>query len=317
MSVYTTVEHAELTNLLKQYSIGELIDFQGISAGIENTNYFVNTSKGKFVLTLFESLSLTELPYFLNVMAFLAEHKVPSAHPVARIDGQYITLFKNKPTALVNCLPGSDVKIADLHHANKLGKTLGYMHSIGSEFKDKRSNSRGSDWWQETILKLTGHIANDEIDLLNQELQYQLNFTHDHLPLGLTHADLFKDNALWQGNKLTGIIDFYYACNDVLLYDVAVTANAWFSNPDGSLNLELSQTFLSAYHQARPLNQYEKTAWPVMLRAAALRFWLSRLNDKVFPKDGEMTQTHDPKEFKRILLSHIQHNNQLQNVWPK
>ncbi len=315
MSVYTTVDHDELRQLLTQYDVGELLDLQGISAGIENTNYFVDTTKGRFVLTLFESYQLDDLPYFLNVMAFLAEHKVPSAHPVARNDGRYIALFKNKPTSLVNCLKGSDVTTPTQAHAKELGSVLGYMHSVGTEFNNKRANGRGLEWWQESAKKLENHLDIEDNNLLKQEIDYQLTAKHKNLPRGFTHADLFKDNALWQGNKLTGIIDFYYACDDYLLYDIAVTVNAWFSRNDGALDADLCKTFLSAYHLKRRLNSSEQEYWPMMLRAGALRFWLSRLLDKTFPKDGEMTHIKNPNEYKTILLSHVENHNELKELW--
>ena len=315
MSVYTSIEQHELVELLTHYDIGPLVNFQGISAGIENTNYFVDTSSGRFVLTLFEELSADELPYFMNVMAFLAEHDFPSAHPVARNDGHYLGQFKNKPTAIVHCLAGQELETPELVHAQALGDKLGYMHQVGLAFSDKRINSRGPHWWRQTINRINNHLTPEDAGLFKQEIDFQLSYSRTRLPRGLIHADLFKDNALWQNTTLTGIIDFYYACDDALLYDIAVTANAWFTNSDGSLNPQLCSAFLTAYHLQRPLTDLEHEAWPVMLRAAALRFWLSRLNDKIFPKDGEMTHIKNPDEFKQILLSHRNTHNELKKIW--
>ncbi len=309
MSVYTSVEHDTLISFLAEYDIGELIDFQGISAGVENTNFFVNTTRGRYVLTLFESLSHKELPYFLNLMAFLAEHQVPSAHPVADKQGHYLRTLHDKPAAIVNCLQGSDTKTATASHAEELGNALACLHIAGLQFEHHQSNSRGPHWWHDTINKLQGHIAEQDYKILIDEIEFQMTFSHTDLPRGVTHADLFKDNVLWEGNKLTGIIDFYYACDDVLLYDVAVTANAWFSQKDGSIAADLCRIFLEHYEKKRPLNPVEHQAWPVMLRAAALRFWLSRLNDKHFPKAGEITHMHDPEEYKTILLNRVKDYN--------
>lgn len=307
MSVYTSVAQDTLKSFLEHYNIGDLIDFQGISAGIENTNYFVTTTRGKYVLTLFESLGYDELPYFLDLMAFLAEHRVPSAHPVPDTQGQYLRTLHNKPAAIVNRLQGSDATEVTPKHAQALGDALAHLHVAGQSFDQHKANSRGPHWWHDTINKLHGHIDEQEHKILANELQFQMKFSHTELPRGVTHADLFKDNVLWENEQLTGFIDFYYACDDVLLYDIAVTANAWFSLSDGSLNPELTTLFLGEYEKTRPLTEIEHQAWPVMLRAAALRFWLSRLNDKHFPKAGEITHIHNPDEFKTILLDRIKH----------
>ena len=309
MSVYTSVARDTLESFLTHYDIGELVDFHGISAGIENTNYFIDTTSGRYVLTLFESLGFDELPYFLNLMAFLAEHNVPSAHPVADKQGQYLRTLHNKPTSIVQCLEGSDTDIADRDHATVLGDALAHLHLAGQQYDQHRANGRGPHWWRETINKLEGHIPEQDQKLLCEEIEFQMSFSHANLPRGVTHADLFKDNVLWNGNKLTGFIDFYYACDDVLLYDIAVTVNAWFSRPDSSLDSDLCNSFLEYYEKHRPLNDEEKKAWPVMLRAAALRFWLSRLNDKYFPKPGEITHIKNPDEFRAILIDRIKNHD--------
>jgi len=311
MSVYTSVELDTLKLFLSHYEIGDLLDFQGISAGIENTNYFIYTTQGKYVLTLFESLGHRELPYFLNLMAFLAEHEVPSAHPVADKEGHYLRTLQEKPAAIVHCLQGAEAKVVTYKHAQALGDALACLHLAGQQFDQQQANSRGPHWWHDTITKLHGHIAEQDYKILLNEIEFQMTFSHTELPRGVTHADLFKDNVLWEEDKLTGFIDFYYACDDVLLYDIAVTANAWFSQSDGSLDMELSQTFLEYYEKKRALNKIEHQAWPVMLRAAALRFWLSRLNDKHFPKAGEITHLHDPSEFKIILMDRVKNHGTL------
>ncbi len=301
MSVYTPVEPAQLEHLLTHYALGELIDYQGISAGIENTNYFVTTDQGEFVLTLFEQMSAEELPYFLELMAYLAEHQVPSAHPEADNEGHYLRHFCERPTALVKRLSGHDVEQPNPAHCQALGQALGHMHSATSGFHLYRANTRGPHWWRDTAEKVSPCLAADEQTLLQDELNYQLAYKTLDLPRGVVHADLFRDNALFEGERLSGIIDFYYACDDVLLYDVAITANDWCVNPDGSFDTTRLQAFLQAYHQARKFTASEHTAWPVMLRAAALRFWLSRVQDKCFPRPGELTHIKDPDVFKRIL----------------
>lgn len=305
MSVYTLIEQDELEAFLQNYAVGDLVEYQGISAGIENTNYFVTTSKGRYVLTIFEQLSADELPYFLDLMAFMAEHDVPSAHPVADNNGHYLRQLKDKPAALVDRLNGSGVEQPSVEQCQALGSALGHLHAVGHQFSGQRENVRGPHWWHVTARCLQDHLSENERELLEAELSYQDAHRHDDLPVGIIHADLFRDNALFVGNKLTGLIDFYYACNDVLIYDLAVTVNDWCSNEDGSLDNERVAAMLASYSSQRPMSDAEQKAWPMMLRAAALRFWLSRLQDKHFPKEGELTHIKDPEVFRRILQLRI------------
>ncbi len=304
MSVYTTISEEELTTFLGHYSVGELKSFEGILAGIENTNYFVTTSEGAFVLTIFEQLAWEELPYFLDIMAFLAEHEVPSAHPIADRKGDYLRHLKNKPAALVERLSGRGVDHPNTTQCAEIGQALGRMHAMAHNFSGQRSNPRGIGWCKESITQLTTKLDDNEQAILSDELNVQSTTKRNTLPQGVIHADLFRDNALFVDNHLTGIIDFYYACNDALLYDVAVTINDWCIDEDGTMNQQRYSALLEQYQQQRPFTEEEQTAWPTMLRAAALRFWLSRLLDLHFPRPGEITQTKDPDVFKRILLWH-------------
>jgi len=304
MSVYTRVEHHELEEFLRHYRLGELVEYSGISAGIENTNYFVTTREGRFVLTLFEALSAQELPYFLDLMAHLAEHDVPSAHPKPDDKGLYLRHLNGKPAALVMRLSGHSVKTPTLAQCEALGKALGHLHVVGQEFKPRRANQRGLQWWHTTAGQMLAKLDSDEAALLQSELAFQQQHKHDALPHGVIHADLFRDNALFEDDVLTGIIDFYYACDEVLLYDVAITVNDWCSATNGTLDAERLGALLHGYQTERGFTQAESTAWPVMLRAAALRFWLSRLKDQHFPREGELTHIHDPQVFLRILKTH-------------
>lgn len=301
MSVYTRVEPPQLKEFLLSYPLGELVTYSGVSAGIENTNYFVTTTEGEFVLTLFESTPYQHLPYFLDLMAFLAEHGVPSAHPLADKQGRYLTALCGKPAALVRRLKGSDVREPGAAHCAALGKALGHMHRVGIPFSGRRDNDRGPAWRESTARKVLPCLNPEDAALLREELRYQKQNPCKELPQGVIHADLFRDNALFVGSELTGIIDFYYACNDALLYDVAVTVNDWCSDASGALDAPRLGHLLDAYVRERPFDAAEHAAWPVMLRAAALRFWLSRLHDLHFPRQGEITHTKDPAVFKRIL----------------
>jgi homoserine kinase type II len=307
MSVYTRIERHELEEFLRGYAVGTLADFAGISAGIENTNYFVTTSQGSYVLTLFETLNADQLPYFLDLMAHLAEHGVPCAHPAADLQGHYLRTLKDKPAALVQRLSGSNVEHPGTAQCAAVGHALGQMHMAGLSFQGRRAPDRGPAWRAATARKLLPRLSNEQAELLKDELTFQAQHSGLQLPQGVIHADLFRDNVLFTGERLTGIIDFYYACNDALLYDLAVTVNDWCSADDGALQPEHSGALLTAYRQQRPLQPEEHPAWPVLLRAAALRFWLSRLHDLHFPRPGEMTHTKDPEVFRHILCERRRH----------
>ena len=306
MSVYTRIERNDLEEFLHHYPLGTLVSFEGIRAGIENTNYFVTTTLGQFVLTLFEQLKYDELPYFIDLMAFLSENDIPSAHPLADHQQHYLRVLHGKPAALVQRLNGASTEHPTIAQCRALGDALGRMHRVGQAYPSRRANPRGLPWWRDTMNKVLPHLTVEDAMLLQEEVHFQTAFharpdSHT-LPRGVIHADLFRDNALFVGESLTGIIDFYYACNDVLLYDVAVTVNDWCSLPDGRLNDTLTSVLLQAYQQQHTFSSAEHTAWPVMLRGAALRFWLSRLHDLHFPRAGEITHTKDPEVFKRILI---------------
>jgi len=316
MSVYTTIKHNELEAFLLNYNVGDLVDYTGISDGIENTNYFVNTSKGQYVLTIFEELTAKELPYFLDLMAFLAEHEVPSAHPIEDKQGDFLRVLKNKPAALVVKLTGKGITQPNPAQCRALGESLGKLHSVSHQFTEHRDNPRGPSWWNDMSNKLDNKLSTAERELLKAEITFQNKHRHDALPTGVIHADLFRDNALFEEDSLTGIIDFYYACNDVQLYDLAITVNDWCSNTDSALDTARVSAMLESYIEKRPLLDEEKQAWPMMLRAAALRFWLSRLHDKHFPKEGEMTHIKDPDVFKNILINRIENSDKYREQLP-
>ena len=327
MSVYTTIEENELKSFLANYDVGELADYQGISDGIENTNYFVNTSRGRFVLTIFEQHSFEEMQYYLNLMHHLADHQVPSANPVADNRGNYLSHFKNKPIALVKRLDGGSITKTSIAHCQQLGAAMGKMHSAGLSFNVRQSNPRGPAWCQQTAHKVIKKLVAEEQKMLDKEIHFQKEKRHADLPRGVIHADLFRDNALWNdpgnnlgnnsddNNNFSGIIDFYYSCDDVLLYDLAVTANDWCSEDDSTLNRDKVTALLSHYDKFRPLADNEQEYWPAMLRAGALRFWLSRLHDKHFPRAGELVHTKNPDEFKAILSDRIKHSDLYLNYW--
>jgi len=320
MSVYTTIDTPQLQSFLSNYNVGELVDFEGISDGIENTNYFVNTSQGRFVLTIFEQHSFEEMQYYLNLMHHLADHKVPSANPVADNDGQYLSHFKDKPIALVERLDGGSITRITVDHCRQLGAAMGKMHSAGLSFSMHQDNPRGPEWCAHTAQRVKPKISAADQQVLDVEIEFQKLQRHAEMPRGVIHADLFRDNALWASaskpaDTFSGIIDFYYSCDDVLLYDLAVTANDWCSNDNSSLDQEKVRALLSAYNEHRVLTEIEQQYWPAMLRAGALRFWLSRLQDKHFPREGELVHTKNPDEFKAILCDRVTNGETYLNFW--
>jgi homoserine kinase type II len=303
MSVFTTVTETQLKPWLAQYPLGELISLKGIAAGVTNTNYFVTTSTGKYVLTLFETLKAEELPFYVNLMVHLAKHGVAVATPIARHDGAYIDTLSDKPTAIMTCLPGSVNEHPDPTACMKMGEMLARMHMYGANFPEHMPNPRGPLWIEKTAEKLYLHLSDDDRQLLQDEIT--ATYDRSTLPQGVIHADLFRDNVLMNGEEIGGLIDFYYACNDALLFDVAVTVNDWCMNAENSaLDPEKIEAFLNAYEKVRPFTAEEKSAWPMLLRAAALRFWVSRLLDLHFPPAGELTYTKDPTPFKVLLTQH-------------
>lgn len=306
MSVYTTVSESELTEFLSLFPAGQLVSYQGIAAGIENTNYFVTTDVGEYVLTLFEHHTHDELPFFINLMAWLAEHEIPSAHPIADHAGKYLHTLHGKPAVLVVRLHGNSPKTPNREQCHALGEMLGRLHLSGASYPDKRLNPRGKDWRFETGKKLLQELNAEDASLLQAELVYQADHDLSVLPQGIIHADLFRDNSLFEDNKVTGLIDFYYACNDALVYDLAISVNDWCSLEDGTQDTALFQSMMQGYTSVRTLSRQENEHWLTALRAAALRFWLSRLCDMHFPREGEMTHTKNPDEYRRILENHIQ-----------
>lgn len=303
MSVYTVIERHELEAFLCDYDVGPLLEFSGITAGIENTNYFVTASSGGYVLTLFESTPAAELPFFLALMAHLAEHGVPSAHPVASRAGHYLGELKGRPAALVMRLPGASVAHPGVAHCRAIGATMARMHLATQDFVPRRDNDRGAAWRAETTAQVAPCLNEADRALLwETEREFREERFAD-LPGGVIHADLFRDNALFEAERLTGLIDFYYAHCGAFIYDLAVAVADWcFDDDKHALQSELAAALLGAYGEVRRLLPAERAAWMVALRAAGLRFWLSRLKDLHFPRDGALVHIKDPEPFKRVLL---------------
>ncbi len=305
MAVFTSVSEADVATWLSNYSLGTLLELQGIPAGIENTNYFVTTSNGRFVLTLFEKLTSGELPFFLNLMAHLARHGIPCPCPVADRHNQFLGELNGKPACIVSRLSGKSVTQPTVANCAAVGAMLGQMHSAGLSFGEQMLDPRGPAWRAEASQHVKKFLTAQDAALLQSEVELHATHPLTGLPRGIIHADLFRDNVLMDGEHVGGLIDFYFACTGKLLYDVAITVNDWCMGADGKLDEHRTRTMLNAYHAARPFTDKEAEAWPQALRVAALRFWVSRLYDLHLPRDGEMVHKHDPEQFKRILQNHI------------
>ena len=305
MSVFTPVTPEQLSAWLKNYRLGTLVEMQGIAAGIENTNYFVTTSGGRYVLTLFEKLTALELPFYLGLMSHLAQQGVPSPAPASDIEGRLFSQLNGKPAALISRLQGEAVMAPTLAHCGEVGGTLAEIHLAGQSYPGRLANPRGPRWWREAASKVVPFLDAESAALLISEIEFQARHRCEDLPRGPVHADLFRDNVLFNAGRIGGVIDFYFAGIDCLLFDVAVTLNDWCVQPGGEIDAPRSHALLAAYHARRPFTPAERAAWPVMLRSAALRFWLSRLYDFYLPRPGELVHAHDPEHFHRILKLRI------------
>jgi homoserine kinase type II len=302
MSVFTLPSREALTRWVDGYAIGHLVEFEGIAGGVQNSNFFVTTTLGRYVLTLFEDIDRADLPYYLHLMAHLARHGLPVPAPIANRDNEYLGTLSGKPAVLVSRLAGVSEMNPTPAHCACLGAMLAGLHLAGRSYGRRQPNPRGPRWYTQTAAQVRPHLPADEAALLEAELRFQSSVDRSCLPGGAIHGDLFRDNILWRDAFISGVIDFYFAGHDALLYDVAVTVNDWCGTPGGELDPERVDALLIAYHASRPFSEAERLAWPSMLRAAALRFWLSRAAARDLPRAGELVLVKNPDEYRDILL---------------
>jgi len=308
MAVYTDITDEELATLLADFDLGAPLAFKGIAEGVSNSNFLLETEAGRFVLTVFEARHREEdLPYFLDLMHWLADHGYPSATPMADRQGQTLKRLRGKPTAIVAFLPGLSVRRPSAAHCREAGIGLADLHLAAQGFPGHRDNDLGQPHWAQMFAPL-GQAAERLKPGLARTIEADLahlaaNWPRD-LPVGVVHADYFPDNVFFKGGAFAGAIDFYFACNDALAYDVAIALNAWCFEPDGSFNITNARALVSGYRSRRDLSGAELGALPILAHGAAMRFFLSRLQDWGATAPGALVRPHDPLEYERKLAVH-------------
>ena len=316
MAVYTNVSLKEASALLRQLDLGDVTALRGIQGGIENTNYFATTDSGEYVLTLFERLGFEQLPYYLHLMKHLAQRGIPVPDPMGNKAGQILHTVKKKPASVVTKLRGKSELAPGVGHCTAVGDMLARMHLAGRDFAMDQPNLRGLAWWNETTPVVLPFLEPAQAQLLQSELAYQNHIAassaYAALPQGAIHADLFRDNVMFDTvdgtAQLSGFFDFYFAGTDTWLFDIAVCLNDWCVDlPTGAHDAARCDAFLAAYQAVRPLAAAERQLLPALLRAGALRFWISRLWDFHLPREAALLQAHDPTHFERVLRQRVAH----------
>ncbi len=317
MAVYTHVSFDEASTLLQRLQLGQLQSMEGCAGGIENTNYFVTTDVGAYVLTLFERLTASQLPFYLRLMKHLALRGIPVPEPAADTNGDLLYSLNGKPATVVNRLRGKSELAPTPAHCEAVGRWLAKMHLVGRDFDLQQPNLRGLDWWNSTVPVILPFLDEGQTGLILGELAYQNHIAssprYAALPRGAIHADLFRDNVMFSGlqdepdatapkPEMTGLFDFYFAGVDTWVFDLAVCLNDWCIDlQSGAPDASRSAALLAAYESVRPLAAAERQSMPAMLRGAALRFWISRLWDLHLPREASVLQAHDPAHFERVL----------------
>jgi homoserine kinase type II len=308
MAVYTEVSDEELSDFIAGYRIGRLLSYKGIAEGVENTNYLLHTEAGPFILTLYEKrVARHDLPFFLGLMEHLAGAGLSCPTPVRDGAGRLLGELTGRPAALVTFLEGVWIRRPQRHHCAAIGTTLASMHLAGRHFLARRANALGLAGWRPLFDRFSNRadeIAPGLAKSIAAELEYVTAHWPVHLPQGIIHADLFPDNAFFLGDKLSGIIDFYFACNDTLAYDIAVCLNAWCFEPDNAFNITKGRALLKGYHSVRTLAPEELAMLPLLARGAALRFLLTRAYDWINTPTNAFVNPKDPIEYLRKLRFH-------------
>ena len=308
MAVYTDISDEELAQLLARYDLGQAQTFKGIAEGVENSNFLLETDRGRFILTIYERrVNPDDLPFFLGLMRWLADHGYPCATPMPGRDGELIQRVRGKPAAIVGFMPGLSVRRPTAAHCRQAGEGLARLHLAAEGFPLRRANDLGQDAWAPLFAGLKG-AAEDLKPGLAATIAADLDHLTAHwpagLPTGVIHADYFPDNVFFQGNRFAAAIDFYFACVDALAYDIAVALNAWCFEADGSFNITSARALVAGYETHRPLSDAERSALPILAHGAAMRFFLTRLNDWGATPAGALVRPKDPLEYERKLAVH-------------
>jgi homoserine kinase type II len=315
VAVYTHLETTDLQALMAEYDLGELVSFRGIDGGIENTNYFVtldnNGTQSEYVLTLFEELTMEDMPFFVELATWLADKGLPVPHPAKDKNGIALKKVKSKPAMLQNRFNGHHLSQSELTsaHCAAIGTKLAEFHVAAEDFFLKRTAHRGLYWWRRESLSITKHLSQDDAALLQEEVELFDQLLQEHgkqLPLSVIHGDLFHDNALFNGDEIDAIIDLYNSATAYMLFDLAIVANDWCANSDFQIDAEKEQALLKAYAKVRPFTEHEHQAWQQMTQTAAMRFWLSRLipafGVEQEGRDSSEMVIKDPDELRTTLL---------------
>jgi homoserine kinase type II len=308
LAVYTDITEDDLRNFLIQYDVGSLTSYKGIAEGVENSNFLLHTTKDPLILTLYEKrVEKSDLPFFLGLMQHLAAKGLSCPLPLPRKDGELLGELSGRPAALISFLEGMWLRKPEAKHCREVGKALAAMHLAGEGFEIKRPNALSVDGWK--VLWDKSEDRADEVEKgLKQEIRPEIDYLAAHwpkdLPAGVIHADLFQDNVFFLGDELSGLIDFYFACNDLLAYDVSICLNAWCFEKDGSYNVTKGKALLEGYQSVRPLSEAELDALPLLARGSALRFFLTRLYDWLTTPAGALVVKKDPLEYLRKLRFH-------------
>ena len=315
MAVFTPVSKTEAAALLNRLDLGQLTEMEGCSGGIENTNYFVSTERDgqphHYVLTIFERLGFEQLPFYLHLMKHLASKGIPVPDPAADARGEILHKLKGKPAAVVNRLKGRSELSPTAGHCAQVGAMLARLHLAGHDYERSQPNLRGLPWWNETVPVVLPHLTPEQAVLIQSELAYQnhvaASASYEALPRGPVHADLFRDNVMFDSGRLSGFFDFYFAGVDSFAFDLAICLNDWcIDHVTGRQDDARTIAMREAYESVRPLTAAERELMPAMLRAGALRFWISRLWDWYLPREASMLKPHDPTHFERVLRARLE-----------
>ena len=308
MAVYTDIANDELNAFVADYDIGEVVSSKGIAEGVENTNYLVQTDQDNFILTLYEKrVNPDDLPFFLGLLDHLADKGFPCPTPVHGRDGEVLRRLADRPAAMVSFLKGVWHRKPRTVHCAGVGRIMAELALAGQDYTIPRPNALTLPNWRPLFEACDGQ-ANSVADGLAEEIETELTWLEkswpEDLPTGVIHADMFPDNVFFLGDKLSGVIDFYFACNDFLAYEIAVCLNAWCFEADRQFNVTKARHMLQAYQKVRPLSAAEMQALPVLARGAALRFLLTRLYDWLNTPEGALVRPHDPLQFRDYLRFH-------------